>query len=78
VSAPLDAAVLELLLEYHPGLLTLEEVVRHVTAGEESFHQRDAVEVAVRELVKSGLAHRLDRFVLASVAAVAAKTVGTS
>ena len=59
-------AVLELLLDYHPGLLSTEEVVREMTAGPETFEERDRIEVALRELVEAGLAHRLGAFVFAS------------
>jgi hypothetical protein len=62
-------SVLELLLEHHPGLLSLEEIIRDLTAGSESFAERDRVEVAVRELVEAGLANRLGPFVFASRAA---------
>ena len=40
--------VLELLLEHHPGLLSVEEVIREMTAGAESFAARDKVEGALR------------------------------
>ena len=62
-------AVLELLLDHHPGLLSTEEVVREMTAGAETFAERDPIEVALRELVEAGLAHRLGAFVFASHAA---------
>jgi Fe2+ or Zn2+ uptake regulation protein len=62
-------SVLELLLDHHPGLLSIDELIREMTAGAESFAERDAIEVAVRELVEAGLAHRLGSFVFASHAA---------
>lgn len=62
-------AVLELLLDYHPALLSVEEVIREMTSGADAFADRDPVEVAVRELVEAGLAHRLGPFVFASHAA---------
>ncbi len=62
-------AVLELLLDHHPGLLSTEEVVREMTAGAETFGERDEIDVALRELVEAGLAHRLGAFVFASHAA---------
>ena len=64
------SGVLALLLEHHPALLSTDEVARAITAGDESPKARDDVDVAVRELVESGLAHRLDRFVFASHAAM--------
>lgn len=62
-------AVLELLLDYHPGLLSVEEIIREMTSGADTFADRDPVEVATRELVEAGLAHRLGPFVFASHAA---------
>jgi hypothetical protein len=63
-------AVLELLLEHHPALLSTEEVAREMALGDDSFARRDEVDVALRELVGAGLAHRLGAFVFASHAAV--------
>ena len=63
------SAVLELLLDHHPALLSIDELVREMTAGSDSFAERDRVDVAVRELVEAGLAHRLDAFAFASHAA---------
>jgi hypothetical protein len=65
-----ERAVLGLLLEQHPTLLALDEVVRFIAPEPASKVDRDAVEEAVRALVQGGLAHRLDRFVIASVSAV--------
>ena len=62
-------AVLDLLLEHHPALLSTEEIMRVVTAASESFAERDDVEVALRELVEAGLVHRLGSFAFASFAA---------
>lgn len=74
VSDP-TGSVLELLLEHHPALLSVEEVIREMTAGAEGFAERDTIEVAVRELVKAGLAHRLGSFVFASHAAACFQTL---
>jgi Fe2+ or Zn2+ uptake regulation protein len=68
-------AVLELLLDHHPGLLSLDKVVREMTAGAESFGERDPIELAVRELVEAGLAHRLGHFVFASHAAASLRAL---
>jgi hypothetical protein len=62
-------AILELLLEHHPGLLSIDEIVRAMTGASESFAERDRTEVALRELVAAGLANRLGSFVFASHAA---------
>jgi Fe2+ or Zn2+ uptake regulation protein len=69
------ASVLDLLLEHHPALLSVEEVIREMTAGSEAFAERDSVEVAVRRLVETGLAHRVGAFVFASHAAIAYQRV---
>jgi hypothetical protein len=37
-----------------------------MTAGSESFEDRDQVEVALRELVEAGLAHRVGSFAFAA------------
>jgi hypothetical protein len=66
----LEQAVLGVLLEHHPGLLSLEEVVRHIAPDPADFAERDKVLVAIRELVQRGLAHRLERFVFATAPAV--------
>ncbi|MGH2946504.1 MAG: hypothetical protein ACRDPC_09655 [Solirubrobacteraceae bacterium] len=65
----LEQAVLGVLLEHHPGLLSVAEVVRHIAPDPIDFADRDNVLVAIRELVQRGLAHRLDGFVFASAAA---------
>ena len=62
-------AALELLLDHHPALLSTEEVIREMTAGAETFAERDRIEVALRELVEAGLANRAGVFVFASHAA---------
>ena len=62
-------AVLELLLDHHTGLLSTDEVVREMTAGADTFAERDSIKVALRDLVEAGLAHRLGCFVFASHAA---------
>lgn len=65
------AAVLDLLIGEHPGLLHVEELVRLYARGSIK-HQEAAriVDDAISELLASGLAHRLDRFVFASRAAL--------
>ena len=77
VSDP-TGTVLDLLLEHHPGLLSVEEVIREVTAGADAFDARDRIEVAVRRLVETGLAHRLGSFVFASHAAVCSRAFEAS
>jgi hypothetical protein len=63
------SALLALLLDHHPALLSIDEVVRALTAGSDSCADRDAIDVALRELVEAGLAHRIGSFAFASHAA---------
>jgi hypothetical protein len=62
--------MLSLLLEEHPAQLSVDEVVREMTDRPDDFAARDLVEIAVRSLVGSGLAHRHGTFVFATRAAV--------
>lgn len=61
--------MLELLLDYHPGLLSVDEVIREMTSSVDEFAARDEIDVALRELVGAGLAHRVGTLVVASHAA---------
>jgi Fe2+ or Zn2+ uptake regulation protein len=67
------STVLDLLLENHPALLSVEEIIRELTAGTDEFAARDRIEVALRRLVETGLVHRLGSFVFASHAAVCSR-----
>jgi hypothetical protein len=62
-------AVLQLLLAEHPAQLTIDEVVLEL-ATPVDWAKRDEVEVALTELVQSGLVHRHGRFVFPTHAAV--------
>lgn len=64
------AAILDLLLDEHPGLLHIDELVRLYASGSlEPAEAARIVDDALSELLAGGLAHRLERFVLASRAA---------
>ena len=65
-----EQAVLSLLLEVHPALLSMDEVVRELTDRPDDFAPRDRVHNAVRDLVAAGLVHRHGAFVFATRAAV--------
>jgi hypothetical protein len=65
-----EQSLLGLLLETHPALLSLDEIVREMTDRPDEFAPRDRINNAVRDLVASGLAHRHGSFVFASRAAV--------
>jgi Fe2+ or Zn2+ uptake regulation protein len=71
-------AVLELLLDHHPGLLSTDEVIGELTAGSGAFTDRDQIEVAVRDLAGAGLVNRVDRFVFASHAAASFRELETT
>ncbi len=66
----LQAAVLTLLLDAHPAQRSEEELVRELSADPHDVAERDAVEIAIRDLVGAGLAHRHDDFLFATHAAV--------
>jgi hypothetical protein len=63
-------AVLAVLLEAHPGQRSVEEVLRELTDLPDGFAARDALDIAVRDLVAAGLLHRHGPFVFATRAAV--------
>jgi hypothetical protein len=66
-----EQAVLALLLHTYPALLSVDEVIRALTADcPDEFGPRDSVENAVRDLVATGLVHRHGAFVFATRAAV--------
>lgn len=71
-----ERAVLGLLLEHQPALLSIDEVVRYIALDDAGFAERDRVHVAIQGLVQTGLVHRLDRFVFAAVPAVHFERVG--
>jgi hypothetical protein len=55
-----EAAVLRRVLEFHPGTLTQDELIRELTGGgSKTFSEADAVQRAVRDLAAAGLLHRL-------------------
>lgn len=59
--------VLDLLMEAHPGQLHVDEIERAVNAEtDSSFAGRDRVEIALRDLVAYGLAHRHGSFMFAT------------
>jgi Fe2+ or Zn2+ uptake regulation protein len=66
----LESALLEILLEYHPGQLSLDEIVRELARDPESAAERDDVINAVTALSRAGLVHRSGGFAFASRAAV--------
>jgi hypothetical protein len=56
----LEAAVLRLVLEFHPDAFTKDELLREITqGGSTEFSEVDANERAVRDLAAAGLLHPL-------------------
>lgn len=62
--------VLTHLVAVYPAPLSIEEVVRELTAGSDDFDEADEVEVAVRELLAAGLLRRHGELLLPTRAAV--------
>ena len=65
-----ESAVLQQVLALHPTAVTIEELVRELDPGRDSFGRRDAVERAVRDLAGSGLLHRGESLVRPTRAAL--------
>ncbi len=68
-SAPFDDdscefAVLRHVLDWQPNVLRICDLIREVSPDPREFSHRDAVERAVRELVKVGLVHQQGECVL--------------
>lgn len=65
-----ESTVIKQVLDIHPVLLTLPELVREIAGEEPSFAERDAVERAVRDLGGVGLLHQHGEFILPTHAAL--------
>ena len=65
-----ETAVLGRLLDLHPVLVTIDELVREIAVDAGDFAARDAVERAVQDLAAAGLLHRNGDLVLPSRAAL--------
>ncbi len=65
-----ESAVLQLVLDLHPTLLTVTEVVREIAGENPDFAARDSVERAVRDLSGAGLLHHRDAFAIPTRAAL--------
>jgi hypothetical protein len=68
--AEVEAIVLRQLLHLHPTQVTVEELIVDIAADPEAFSERDAIERAVRELARAGLAHRHGEFAIPTRAAL--------
>jgi hypothetical protein len=65
-----ESAVLQQLLDLHPVLVTLPELVREIGGESPGFAERDAIERAVHNLTGAGLLHSHDAFLLPTRAAL--------
>ena len=65
-----ESTVLRQVLDVHPVLLTLPELVREIAGQEAAFAERDAIERAVRDLGGVGLLHGNGEFVVPTRAAL--------
>ena len=63
-------AVLRHVFDWQPTILRLSDLVREVSVNPGDFADRDAVERAVRDLIKVGLLHRQGECVLPTPTAV--------
>jgi hypothetical protein len=68
--AATELAVLRQVLEFHPVLVTLDELVRELGGESPGFAERDAIERAVRDLIGIGLLHSHEHFVVPTRAAL--------
>lgn len=62
-------AILVVLLDRHPALMSVEELLRYAAYPAEHAFTRQDIEDGVNDLARYGLAHRLDQFAFASYAA---------
>jgi hypothetical protein len=65
-----ESAVLHLILDLHPTLLTVSELTREIAGEQAGFPEQDAVQRAVRDLSGAGLLHRRDEFAIPTRAAL--------
>jgi hypothetical protein len=68
--AEVEAIVLRQLLLLHPTQVTVEELIVDLALEPDSFAERDAIDRAVRELCRAGLAHRNGEFAIPARAAL--------
>jgi hypothetical protein len=68
--AATESAILQQVLDFHPVLVTLVELVREVGGESPSFAVRDGIERAVRDLTGAGLLHDHGGFIAPTRAAL--------
>lgn len=65
-----ESALMQLLLDLHPTLLTVGEIVREIAGEDPAFAERDSIERAVRDLSGAGLLHYKEEFAIPTRAAL--------
>lgn len=70
-----QAAVLALVLSLYPATLTVSELIRELTGGQEDFAERDRIARAVADLAGVGLLRRVSELVMPTRAAVAFEAI---
>lgn len=65
-----ESAALQLVLNLHPTVLTVAEIVREIAGEDPAFAERDAIERAIRDLAGAGLLHKRDEFAIPTRAAL--------
>lgn len=68
--AATESAVLQQLLALHPAQVTVAELIREIGGESPAFAERDAIERAVRDLIRAGLLHAHGDFVVPTRAAL--------
>jgi hypothetical protein len=58
--ARLESALLQRILDLHPTMVTVEELIRDLAGADADFAARDGISRALRELSGAGLLHRTD------------------
>jgi len=59
-----QGVVLSYILSQHPHQLTEREIIRALVGERPTFDQKDAVERAIEEIVRAGIARRCESLVL--------------
>jgi hypothetical protein len=68
--AATESVVLQRVLDFHPILVTVAELIREISGESADFAKRDSIERAVRDLTGAGLLHSQDALVLPTRAAL--------
>ena len=68
--AATESAVLQQVLELHPVLVTVAELIREIGGESPGYARRDAIERAIRDLVGVGLLHNESALVVPTRAAL--------